>query len=74
MTENDLFQIIARERSRKDSRRYRVFSHLDDVFVVLRAHGIIDLDQPSLIGAAIGECIRHDDPAISPMGRCFSIP
>jgi hypothetical protein len=53
---------------------YRVFSHLDDGFVVLRAHGIIDLDQSSLIGAAIGECIRHDDPAISPTGRCFSIP
>ena len=44
----------------------RVFSHLDYVSVVLRAHRIIDLNQSSLIRAAISECIRHDDPAISP--------
>ena len=44
----------------------RLSRHLDDMCVVLGTDGVVNFSQASLIGAAISECVRHDDATIPP--------
>src|SRR5579863_1866351 len=44
----------------------RLSRHLDDMCVVLGTDGVVNFSQAFLIGAAISECVRHDDATIPP--------
>jgi hypothetical protein len=44
----------------------RLSRHVDDMCVVLGTDGVVNFSQASLIGAAISECVRHDDATIPP--------